>query len=108
MGCAQKNTHCQANLLLFVLKSIWREGSSSVKASSECISPVGLSSLQLRTTTLSIKFTKAVYTISLDEKLRWKFLSPPRMNLVVSTENLPAQKSMTAPQESIEMFSNSV
>lgn len=79
-----------------------------MKAGSECLSPVGLSLLQLRITTLSIKVTKVVYTISLHEKVRWKFFSPPRMNLGPSAENLPAQKSMTAPQESIQMLSNSV
>ena len=42
---------------------------------------VGLSSLRLRMTSLSLKVTKAIHTISWHGKLRWKFFGLFRMNL---------------------------
>lgn len=46
-------------------------------------------------TSFSPKVMKVIHTISLHEELRWKFLAPPRVNLVVPMGSLPSQQSMT-------------
>ena len=44
---------------------------------------VGLSSLRLRMTSLSLKVTKAIHAISWHGKLGWKFFALFRMNLLI-------------------------
>ena len=55
---------------------------------------VGLSSLRLRMTSLSLKVTKAIHTISWHGKLRWKVFALFRMNLLIPMGRVPSPKSM--------------